>query len=123
MGKASVSAAGGYSAEVFVPAVREQAARFSLAFDLLSGYAVAHEVGHCLLGPSHSYVGLMRGRWSLKDAQEISQLNLHLTKQERQKAVARVAWLNAGTSLHSFHSLVLREQSETFMPRRRHHAT
>jgi hypothetical protein len=58
------------------------------------GYTVAHEVGHCLLGPGHSYVGLMRGVWDRKDAQDISQLSLYLTSQERWKAAARIAWLN-----------------------------
>jgi hypothetical protein len=44
----------GHYATVFVPSVRAQAAGFGMAFDLLLGYAVAHEVGHCLLGPGHS---------------------------------------------------------------------
>jgi hypothetical protein len=38
-----------------------------MAFDLLMGYAVAHEVGHCLLGPGHSYAELMRGAWNRKE--------------------------------------------------------
>jgi hypothetical protein len=104
MGQANVNEVGGYYANVFVLAVREQAARFGLPFGLLSGYVIAHEVGHCLLGPGHSYAGLMRGRWSLEDAQEISQSGLHLTNQEREKALARIALLNAGTSMRAFHS-------------------
>jgi hypothetical protein len=51
---------------------------------------VAHEIGHCLLGPGHSYAGLMRGAWNRKDASEMSRLSLHLTKQEARKAVARL---------------------------------
>jgi hypothetical protein len=58
MGSTIVTAEGGYYASVFVPSVRAQAAGFGIAFDLLMGYAVAHEVGHCLLGPDHSYAGL-----------------------------------------------------------------
>jgi hypothetical protein len=90
MGRSIVTAEGGYYASVFVPAVRAQAAGFGMAFDLLMGYAVAHEAGHCLLGPGHSYAGLMRGAWSRKDASEMSRLSLHLTKQEARKAVARL---------------------------------
>jgi hypothetical protein len=90
MGRSIVTAEGGYYASVFVPSVRAQAARFGIAFDLLMGYAVAHEVGHCLLGPGHSYAGLMRGAWNRKDASEMSRLSLHLTKQEARKAVARL---------------------------------
>jgi hypothetical protein len=88
MGHTIVTAEGGYYASVFVPSVRAQAAGFGIAFDLLMGYAVAHEVGHCLLGPGHSYAGLMRGAWNNKDASEMSRISLHLTKQEGRKAVA-----------------------------------
>ena len=88
MGSAIVNAEGGTYATVFVSAVRAQAARFGVAFDTLLGYAVAHEAGHCLLGPGHSYAGLMRGAWNRKDAGEISRLSLHLTKQEARKAIA-----------------------------------
>ena len=90
MGQTIATAEGGYYASVFVPCVRAQAAGFGMAFDLLMGYAVAHEVGHCLLGPGHSYAGLMRGEWNRKDASEMSRLSLHLTNQEARKAVARL---------------------------------
>ena len=90
MGRTIVTAEGGYYASVFVPSVRAQATGFGIAFDLLMGYAVAHEVGHCLLGPGHSYAGLMRGTWNRKDASEMSRISLHLTKQEARKAVARL---------------------------------
>jgi hypothetical protein len=83
-----VNADGGNYASVFVSAVRAQAAGFGLAFDILLGYAVAHEAGHCLLGPSHSYAGLMRGVWDRKDAEEMSRLGTRLTRQEARKAVA-----------------------------------
>jgi hypothetical protein len=76
---------------VFVPVVRAQAAGFGVAFDRLMGYAVAHEAAHCLMGPGHSYAGLMRGTWTRKDFGEMSRLSLHLTKQEVRKAAARLA--------------------------------
>src|ERR1039458_7957309 len=60
-----------------------------MAFDLLMGYAVAHEVGHCLLGPGHSY-GADARRMEPQGASEMSRLRLHLTKQEAWKAVARL---------------------------------
>jgi hypothetical protein len=90
MGHTIVTAEGGHYASVFVPSVRAQAAEFGLGFDLLMGYAVAHELGHCLLGPGHSYAGLMRGFWNRKDASEMSRFSLHLTKQEARKAFARL---------------------------------
>jgi hypothetical protein len=91
MGHTIVSAQGGSYANVFVPAVRAQAEGFRIPFDLLMGYAVAHEVGHCLLGPGHSHAGLMRGIWNREDASDMSRMGLHLTKQEARKAVARLA--------------------------------
>ena len=91
LGHSIVTAEGGNYASVFVRAVRAQAAEFGVAFDLLMGYAVAHEAGHCLLGPGHSYAGLMRGAWNRKDAGEMSRLSLHLTKQEARKAAVRLA--------------------------------
>ena len=90
LGHTIVTAVGGYYASVSRPSVRTQAAGFGIAFDLLMGYAVSHEVGHCLLGPGHSYAGLMRSAWNRKDASEMSRISLHLTKQEARKAVARL---------------------------------
>jgi hypothetical protein len=55
LGQTLATADGGQYASVSVPAVRAQAAEFGIAFDLLLGYAVAHEAGHCLMGPGHSY--------------------------------------------------------------------
>ena len=78
-------------ASVSVPAVRAQAAEFGIAFDLLLGYAVAHEAGHCLLGPGHSNSGLMRAAWNRKDSEEMTRLSLHLTRQEARKAAARLS--------------------------------
>jgi len=90
MGSSIVAADAGKYASVFVPPVRAQAAGFGVSFNLLLAYAVAHEVGHCLLGPGHSYAGLMRSGWNRKDAGEISRLSLHLTKKEARKASARL---------------------------------
>lgn len=88
MGHAIVSEQGGHYTRVSVPAVRVQAAGLGVTFERLLGYTVAHEAGHCLLGPGHSYTGLMRREWNRKDADEMSRLSLHLTKQEDRKAVA-----------------------------------
>ena len=90
LGNSIVVADGGKYASVFLPPVRAQAAGFGVSFNLLLAYAVAHEVGHCLLGPGHSYAGLMRSGWNRKDAGEISRLSLHLTKKEARKASTRL---------------------------------
>lgn len=90
LGSSMVDAGGGTYASVFVPAVRAQAAGFGVSFNLLLAYAVAHEIGHCLLGPGHSYAGLMRSSWNRKDDGEMSRLSLRLTKKEARKAAARL---------------------------------
>lgn len=91
MGHAIVTERGGRYTGVFVPAVRAQVAGLGVTFERLLGYTLAHEAGHCLLGPGHSYAGLMRGVWDRKDADEMSRLSLHLTKQENRRAIARLA--------------------------------
>ena len=91
LGHAAAAASGGYYASVSVPAVRQQATEFAMGFDRLMGYAVAHEIGHCLWGPGHSYAGLMRAVWNRKDAEAINRLSLHPTKEEYRKAVARLS--------------------------------
>jgi hypothetical protein len=91
LGRSMVTAEGGQYASVSVAAVKSLAAEFGVAYELLLGYAVAHEAGHCLLGPGHSSLGLMRAAFNRKDAEAMTQMNLNLTKQESRKALARLA--------------------------------
>lgn len=91
LGRSMVTAEGGQYASVSVAAVKSLAAEFGVAFELLLGYAAAHEAGHCLLGPGHSNSGLMRAAWSRKDAEAMTRMSLNLTKQEAHTALARLA--------------------------------
>jgi hypothetical protein len=91
LGKSNLALEGGGYSYVFVPAVRAEAKTLSVAFDLLLGYAAAHEVGHFLLGPGHSRYGLMRATWDRNDAIEMNQLRLGLTPVEARRAVQLVA--------------------------------
>jgi hypothetical protein len=55
----------GFMASVFYDDARERAAESQLDFGQLLGGAIAHELGHLLLGTnSHSNTGLMRASWS-----------------------------------------------------------
>jgi hypothetical protein len=55
----------GFMASVFYDAARERAAERQLDFGELLGDAIAHELGHLLLGTnSHSNMGLMSAFWS-----------------------------------------------------------
>jgi hypothetical protein len=70
---------------------RDFAARRQLTLASLLGSAIAHELGHLLLGDSfHSKAGLMRARWSGKDflAMERDELVFSVAETERiQRAV------------------------------------
>ncbi|HJZ64350.1 MAG TPA: hypothetical protein VKD70_08535 [Candidatus Acidoferrum sp.] len=60
--------------------------------DRLLGYAIAHEVGHILLGPAHSSDGIMRASWSSSDVDRIS-LGLALDFSPNQSSELRLALL------------------------------
>ena len=90
LGRSMVTAEGGQYASVSVAAVKSLAAEFGVAFELLLGYAAAQEAGHCLLGPGHSSLGLMRAAWNRKDADGMTRMSLILTKPESRKALARL---------------------------------
>ena len=95
---AMVQQQGGKYATVLVPAVRQRTQELGLSFDLLLGYAIAHEAVHCLLGPAHSHSGLMRECWDRKDGEAIGRLSLGLTKQEARKACDVLAATSASAS-------------------------
>ncbi|HYZ87565.1 MAG TPA: hypothetical protein VE621_24330 [Bryobacteraceae bacterium] len=90
LGYAIAGPEGGQYSAVYVPAVRARAVEWQLAFDLVLGYAMAHEAGHCLLGPKHASAGLMNATWTRKHAREMAQLGLGLSKPESRKALARL---------------------------------
>ena len=98
LGHSFVNPAGGSYSSVFVPAVRGQSKELGVPFDLLIGYAVAHEVGHCLLGTAHSHSGLMRAAWDKTDAGEMNRLALGLTPIEKTRALARVTKVGVAPS-------------------------
>lgn len=95
LGHAFVGAHGGQLASVFVPSARALAAVWGTAFDLVLGYAMAHEAVHCLIGPEHTPAGLMRSRWDDDDAREMAQLRLGLSRQEIRRAAARLQALQS----------------------------
>lgn len=60
------------------------------AYEIL-GYAMAHEVGHLLLGPnSHSPTGIMRATWDARELQAMSHRRLMFTPAEGQRMRAGV---------------------------------
>lgn len=78
-------------ADVFVNRATEQAAVSELSVSRMLGHAIAHEIGHLLLGyNSHSPGGIMASPWSRQDLSRISKGNLRFTQQEVARIRAQV---------------------------------
>ena len=70
-------------ANVFMNRVIEQAAIGELSVSRMLGHAIAHEIGHLLLGDnSHSPGGIMAAPWTKQDLWHISKGALLFTQQE-----------------------------------------
>lgn len=81
---------GGIYATIFFPRVVENAKlRIATASQIL-GHAMAHEIGHLLLGPvPHTLSGIMRGGWAAEDLRSMTMGALRFSPQ--QSAVIREA--------------------------------
>jgi hypothetical protein len=58
---------GGCMAYIFYARIETMAADGDASLSDILGHAMAHEIGHLLLGPSHSPVGIMRAEWNRRD--------------------------------------------------------
>jgi hypothetical protein len=68
LGYAAMTPEGGAYITVFIDPGQEKARVSGLSNGILFGHAVAHEIGHLLLGAnSHSLAGIMRPRWRPAD--------------------------------------------------------
>jgi hypothetical protein len=78
-------------ANVFMNRVTEQAAIGELSVGRMLGHAIAHEIGHHLLGEnSHSSRGIMAARWSNQHVMRMSKGDLLFTHQEVTRIQAEV---------------------------------
>jgi hypothetical protein len=78
-------------ANVFVNRVTEQAAIGELSVSRMLGHAIAHEIGHLLLGDnSHSPGGIMVAPWTKQDLWHMSKGALQFTHQEGTRIQAEV---------------------------------
>jgi hypothetical protein len=81
LGYAVVGAEGGVLATVFYDRVEAMTNGGNPSRVL--GYAMAHEIGHLLLGQSsHSSEGLMRANWSRKDLKPVHCDQMHFTPEQ-----------------------------------------
>jgi hypothetical protein len=84
----------GVVAYVFAERARRLAARRE--FDVILGWIIAHELGHLLLGNnSHSAIGIMRARWTIRDLETAREASMSFLpnegKQIRAQVLARIA--------------------------------
>jgi len=66
----------------------------------LLGHALAHEIGHLLLGPnSHSRTGIMRAHWNHDEIERIARAQLLFTDQQAQRIRKEVSARDASQRL------------------------
>src|SRR6201996_4516735 len=75
----------GTYAPVFLKPVEEKASDSNLPRGVVLAYAAAHEIGHLLLGDSHSPQGLMKATWGANDFLAMSQSDFHFTPEQARK--------------------------------------
>jgi hypothetical protein len=81
----------GYIATVNYPKAQNLAARGDADIDVILGCAIAHEIGHLLLGQnSHSAFGIMKSRWSLDDLQLARKRGLRFTPEQAERIHGQV---------------------------------
>jgi len=71
---------GGTYASVFLERVQDEAGSANVPWVTVLAFAAAHEVGHLLLGPSHTPSGLMKAAWDRNDYQAMNQKHLHFSE-------------------------------------------
>jgi hypothetical protein len=83
---------GGCFVNVFYQRAEELAKDGDLGLAKVLGHAIAHEIGHLLLGSNaHSPTGLMRGKWGPKDLQRADKGDLLFGAQEAELIRINVA--------------------------------
>jgi len=76
------------------PSVETLAAREVSKSEIL-GVAMAHEIGHLLLGGGHSSKGIMKSQWNARDLREVSYHHLNFTLGEAKHLYAAAQRLRA----------------------------
>jgi len=86
----------GCSAYVFYRDVRELTRGEDVSESQLLGHALAHEIGHLLLGArSHTANGIMRAHWHQQELCTIARAHLFFTDEQSERLRAGVSRLNS----------------------------
>jgi hypothetical protein len=92
LGFASPSKEEGVYASIFYHRVQQIARTGPASEPQILGHAIAHEIGHLLLGSnSHSSTGIMRAQWRRDDLRRATVQLLRFTQEERERMRADVS--------------------------------
>jgi hypothetical protein len=86
----------GCPAYVFWHRVKEMAKYGDASKSQILGHAMAHEIGHLLLGPNHVPAGLMKAKWDRRDLRSAAWQQLGFTPQHSELIRAKVLARQAG---------------------------
>jgi hypothetical protein len=79
-------------ANVFMNRVEEQTNVEKIGVDQMLGHAIAHEIGHLLLGSnSHNSSGLMKAKWGPQDMKSAAKGNLLFTPKQARRMRANLS--------------------------------
>ncbi len=70
-------------ASLYANEIRKHAQQHGLTPETLMGYAMAHEIGHLLLGEKHAKSGIMQAVWGKKEYSQMAQRWLAFSAKER----------------------------------------
>ena len=88
--KGTMGFAMGDLASISFRRVTEEAAEFEVPTRAVLGPALAHELGHLLLGPGHSSAGIMRASWRREDYERAPQGAFNFTVKQAEQMLSEV---------------------------------
>jgi hypothetical protein len=90
LGQSMADHQGGIYASIFMERIKDAAAEANVPWDTVLAYAVAHEVGHLLLGSdAHTPRGVMKGNWDRKDYEAMNQRQFHFIEGQAHQLASR----------------------------------
>jgi hypothetical protein len=90
LGQSMADHQGGTYASIFMERIQDAAAEANVPRDTVLAYAIAHEVGHLLLGDNaHTPRGVMKGNWDRKDYEAMNQRQFHFIEGQAHQLASR----------------------------------
>jgi hypothetical protein len=90
LGQSMADHQGGTYASIFMERIQDAAAEADVPRETVLAYAIAHEVGHLLLGDNaHTPRGVMKGNWDRKDYEAMNQRQFHFIEGQAHQFASR----------------------------------